>query len=122
MTQPVYDPDVLDRFLDDIKGFERPVLVGLMPLASSRNAEFLHNEVPGMQIPAHIRDRMAGVGRGADARREGVLIAQQMLEAVKDRVRGAYIMPPFGRYEAAVEVLEVVGYEKPAEYVENWRT
>lgn len=122
MTQPVYDPDVLDRFLDDIKGFERPVLVGLMPLASSRNAEFLHNEVPGMQIPAHIRDRMATVGRGADARREGVVIAQQMLEAVKDRVRGAYIMPPFGRYEAAIEVLEVVGYEKPAEYRETWRT
>ena len=116
MTQPVYDPEVLERFLNDIAGFERPVLVGLMPLASARNAEFLHNEVPGMQIPAHIRDRMAKVGRGADARREGVQIAQEMLLAVRDRIRGAYIMPPFGRYEAAIEVLEVVGYTMPDAY------
>lgn len=121
MTQPVYDPEVLERFLDDIKEFERPVLVGLMPLASSRNAEFLHNEVPGMQIPSSIRDRMAKVGRGPDARAEGVRIAQEMLIAVKDRVRGAYIMPPFGRYEAAIEVLDVVGYEIPETYRENWR-
>ena len=122
MTQPVYDPAVLERFLDDIQEFERPVLVGLMPLASSRNAEFLHNEVPGMQIPSAIRDRMAKVGRGPDARAEGVRIAQEMLVAVKERVRGAYIMPPFGRYEAAIEVLEVVGYEKPEAYVEGWRS
>ncbi|MFT6399595.1 MAG: homocysteine S-methyltransferase [Bradymonadia bacterium] len=122
MTQPVYDPDVLERFLKDIAHLEIPVLVGLMPLASSRNAEFLHNEVPGMQIPGHIRDRMSDVGKGPNARREGVLIAQEMLTAVRDKVRGAYIMPPFGRYEAAIEVLEVVGYEKPADYVEGWRS
>jgi methionine synthase I (cobalamin-dependent)/5,10-methylenetetrahydrofolate reductase len=122
MTQPVYDPAVLERFLEDIKGFERPVLVGLMPLASARNAEFLHNEVPGMQIPQHIRDRITDAGQGPAARREGVVIAQEMLSAVRDRVRGAYIMPPFGRYEAAIEVLEVVGYERPAAYVDNWRS
>ncbi len=122
MTQPVYDPDVLERFLKDIDHLDIPVLVGLMPLASSRNAEFLHNEVPGMQIPGHIRDRMSEVGKGPNARREGVLIAQEMLTAVRDKVRGAYIMPPFGRYEAAIEVLEVVGYEKPADYVEGWRS
>lgn len=121
MTQPVYDPDVLERFLKDIDHLNIPVLVGLMPLASSRNAEFLHNEVPGMQIPGHIRDRMSDVGKGPNARREGVLIAQEMLLAVRDKVRGAYIMPPFGRYEAAIEVLEVVGYEKPADYIEGWR-
>jgi homocysteine S-methyltransferase len=122
MTQPVYDPAVLERFLTDIAHLNVPVLVGLMPLASSRNAEFLHNEVPGMQIPGHIRDRMSEVGKGPNARREGVLIAQEMLTAVKEKVRGAYIMPPFGRYEAAIEVLEVVGYERPAEYVEAWRS
>ena len=122
MTQPVYDPDVLDRFLADTAHLNLPVLVGLMPLASTRNAEFLHNEVPGMQIPGHIRDRMSEVGKGPNARREGVLIAQEMLAAVRDKVRGAYIMPPFGRYEAAVEVLEVVGYEKPEEYLETWRS
>lgn len=122
MTQPVYDPDVLNRFLDDVGDVSVPVLVGLMPLASHRNAEFLHNEVPGMQIPEHIRQRMADVDRGPEARAEGVRIAQEMLSAVVDRVRGAYIMPPFGRYEAAIEVLEVVGYEKPVAFRDDWRT
>ncbi len=121
MTQPVYDPAVLDRFLTDIEGFGVPVLVGLVPLASHRNAEFLHNEIPGMQIPAAIRARMESVGSGPDARSEGVRIAQEMLLAVKDRVRGAYIMPPFGRYEAAIEILQCVGYEIPDAYRENWR-
>ncbi|MCB9507312.1 MAG: bifunctional homocysteine S-methyltransferase/methylenetetrahydrofolate reductase [Myxococcales bacterium] len=122
MTQPVYDPDVLERFLRDIEGFRIPVLVGLMPLASSRNAEFLHNEVPGMQIPQRIRERMARFDKGAEARAEGVRVAQEMLQAVVGRVRGAYIMPPFGRYEAAIEVLEVVGYEIPEDYREGWRS
>lgn len=113
MTQPVYDSAVLDRFLDDTKHFNVPVLVGLLPLASYRNAEFLHNEVPGMQVPQNIRDRMERVGSGPEARAEGVRIAQEALLAVKDRVRGAYIMPPFGRYEAAIEILSCIGYPKP---------
>lgn len=121
MTQPVYDPTVLERFLDDIRDFAVPVLVGLMPLASYRNAEFLHNEVPGMQIPEAIRQRMRRVDRGPEARREGVRIAQEALLAVRDRVRGAYIMPPFGRHEAAVEVLECVGYERPEPWAASWR-
>jgi methionine synthase I (cobalamin-dependent)/5,10-methylenetetrahydrofolate reductase len=110
MTQPVYDSALLDRLLTDIQGFRKPVLIGLLPLASSRNAEFLHNEVPGMQIPLSIRERMERAGQGVEARREGVRIAQEALLAVRDRVRGAYIMPPFGRYEAALEILECVGY------------
>jgi homocysteine S-methyltransferase len=106
MTQPVYDPAVLDRFLTDVAALRVPVLVGLLPLASYRNAEFLHNEVPGMQIPESIRDRMRKAGVGAPARREGVAIAREMLDAVKSRVEGAYIMPPFGRYTLALDVIE----------------
>ncbi len=106
MTQPVYDPVVLDRFLHDVKPLGLPVLVGLLPLASYRNAEFLHNEVPGMSIPEDIRERMRRAGSGAEGRAEGVKIAREMLSAVKDRVDGAYIMPPFGRYGLALEVLE----------------
>ena len=115
MTQPVYDPVVLDRFLDDTRELGVPVLVGLLPLASHRNAEFLHNEVPGMQIPSSIRERMATYGSGPEARAEGVRIAQEALLAVRDRVRGAYIMPPFGRYESALEILSCVGYPTLAE-------
>jgi len=106
MTQPVYDPDVLDRMLRDIAPLGMPVLVGILPLASYRNAEFLHNEVPGMQVPEHIRERMRKAGTGEAGRSEGVLIAREMLAQVKDRVAGAYIMPPFGRHEVALRVIE----------------
>ncbi len=106
MTQPVYDPEVLDRMLRDIQPLGLPVLVGLLPLASYRNAEFLHNEVPGMSIPEHIRERMRGAGSGESGRLEGIAIAREMLKQVKDRVAGAYIMPPFGRYDLALRVIE----------------
>jgi methionine synthase I (cobalamin-dependent)/5,10-methylenetetrahydrofolate reductase len=107
MTQPVYDPRTLERFLDDVSGLGLPVMVGVLPLASHRNAEFLHNEVPGMGIPAEYRERMARVGGGPAARAEGIRIAQEALAAVKHRVQGAYVMPPFNRVESALAVLEV---------------
>jgi methionine synthase / methylenetetrahydrofolate reductase(NADPH) len=106
MTQPVYDPAVLERFLEDIAPLGLPVLVGLLPLASYRNAEFLHNEVPGMQVPEAVRERMRKAGSGAQARKEGVAIAREMLAAVRSRVAGAYIMPPLERYELALEVVD----------------
>jgi len=106
MTQPVYDPAVLDRMLEDIAPLGVPVLVGLLPLSSHRNAEFLHNEVPGMQIPDAIRERMRKAGSGPQARKEGVAIAREMLAAVRDRVAGAYVMPPLERYEMALEVVD----------------
>jgi methionine synthase / methylenetetrahydrofolate reductase(NADPH) len=106
MTQPVYSPEVLDRFLDDVAPLGLPVLVGLLPLASYRNAEFLHNEVPGMQVPEAIRERMRKAGSGAAARKEGVAIAREMLGAVRGRVAGAYVMPPFERHELALEVVD----------------
>ncbi|HET9993190.1 MAG TPA: bifunctional homocysteine S-methyltransferase/methylenetetrahydrofolate reductase [Kofleriaceae bacterium] len=107
MTQPVYDPRTLERFLDDAAPLGLPVMVGILPLASHRNAEFLHNEVPGMGIPAEYRERMAKVGSGPAARAEGIRIAQEALAAVKQRVAGAYVMPPFNRVDAALAVLEV---------------
>ncbi|MBH25425.1 MAG: bifunctional homocysteine S-methyltransferase/methylenetetrahydrofolate reductase [Myxococcales bacterium] len=113
MTQPVYDPEILHRFIRDTRHLDMPILVGLLPLASHRNAEFLHNEVPGMQIPQDIRDRMQKVDRGPAARAEGVRIAQEALLGVVDDVVGAYIMPPFGRYSLALDILTCVGYTRP---------
>ena len=106
MTQPVYDPVVLEKFLKDIEPLGLPVLVGILPLASFRNAEFLHNEVPGMQVPESVRERMRKAGTGPSARKEGVAIAREMLQAVRGRVAGAYVMPPFERYELALEVID----------------
>ncbi|MDH5638318.1 MAG: bifunctional homocysteine S-methyltransferase/methylenetetrahydrofolate reductase [Nitrospinota bacterium] len=104
MTQPVFDPDTLFRFLERIRQFSIPALVGILPLASSRSAEFLHNEVPGMQIPADIRRRMAEAGDSA--RNVGVQIAREALAQTRDAVAGAYIMAPVGGAKTALKVLE----------------
>lgn len=108
-SQPLYDPVLLERFLEAIRPFPHiPFLVGILPLASAKNAEFLHNEVPGMQVPAAIRSRMEKAG-GRDAQRaEGIRIAGEALRLARsyEQVTGAYIFPPFGRYEAVMEVLE----------------
>jgi methionine synthase / methylenetetrahydrofolate reductase(NADPH) len=106
MTQPIFQTDVLEDVLRRIEHLALPVMVGVLPLISYKNAEFLHNEVPGMQIPAEIRERMRRTPGGEAARREGVNIARDMLFAVRDRVQGAYLMPPLGRYELALEVLD----------------
>ncbi len=108
MTQPVYDPDTLASFIEDAAPIGLPIMVGLLPLASYRNAEFLHNEVPGMQIPLAYRERMARAEPGPRARAEGIAIAREALEGVRDRVAGAYIMPPFNRVDSAVAILDVV--------------
>lgn len=106
MTQPVFQIDLLDRMLERTRDLSMPVMVGVLPLASYKNAEFLHNEVPGMQIPEPIRERMRKATPGAEARKEGVAIAREMLFQVRDRVQGAYLMPPLGKYELALEVLD----------------
>jgi homocysteine S-methyltransferase len=106
MTQPIFQTELLEEALRRIEHLALPVLVGVLPLVSYKNAEFLHNEVPGMQIPAEIRERMRKAPGGEAARREGVKIAREMLFSVRDRVQGAYLMPPLGRYELALEVLD----------------
>ena len=106
MTQPIFQIDLLEEVLQRIAHLELPVLVGVLPLVSYKNAEFLHNEVPGMQIPAEIREQMRRTPGGEAARKEGVKIAREMLFAVRDRVQGAYLMPPLGRYELALQVLD----------------
>lgn len=112
MTQPIYDPHQLDRFLEATAAFDIPVLVGILPLASYRNAEFIHNYIPGMSIPEDIRDRMKKSGKGDAARREGIQIAMEALEGVRNRVAGAYIMPPLGRYEMAAQIIEEFGDDR----------
>jgi len=109
MTQPVFDPDVLMRFLARARPLGLKVMVGVLPLASSRNAEFLHANVPGMSIPDDVRARMKAAGEGKDAAREGVRIAAEALRAIRqaagDQIAGAYIMPPFSRTDLALNLL-----------------
>ncbi len=114
MTQPVYDSRTLERFLKDVEPMGIPVMVGILPLASHRNAEFLHNEVPGMQIPAEYRNRMAKAGAGPTGRAAGIEIAKETLQAVVGTVAGAYIMPPFNRSESALEILKSIPEHWPS--------
>ena len=110
-SQPVYDMKMLEAFFDRIGGKPKiPFFVGILPLASFRNAEFLHNEVPGMQIPKDIMDRI-GAAEGRNAQREvGLAVAKEVLAASKalDGVTGAYIFPPFGKYEKVEELMKVI--------------
>ena len=108
MTQPVYDPRTLERFFAMIRHLEVPVLVGILPLYSYKNAEFLHNEVPGMVIPADIRERMQRAGSGEKAQAEGVAIAQEATLCARDMGQGVYIMPPFNKVELAVRVIDAL--------------
>lgn len=112
LTQPVYDVRLLKEFLRRVHPVPIPILVGILPLVSYRNAEFLHNEVPGMAVPAEIRERMrvASDRSKEAAREEGLAIAREALKAAKDfpEIQGCYIMPPFGRYMSALEVISVL--------------
>ena len=108
MTQPIYAREQWDAFMDRAaarrpSGLPRPVLLGILPLHSQRHAEFLHNEVPGISIPAEIRAAMGGAGeRAAEV---GLDIAQRLLAQVAHQVQGTYLMPSFGRYELAAELV-----------------
>ena len=91
-----------------IKHLEVPLLVGILPLYSHRNAEFLHNEVPGMSIPDDTRERMRKAGSGEKAQLEGVAIAQEATLAARELGQGVYVMPPFNKVDLAVRVIDVL--------------
>jgi methionine synthase I (cobalamin-dependent)/5,10-methylenetetrahydrofolate reductase len=107
VTQPVFDLDQLDRFLERVKPFGIPIVAGIWPLVSLRNAEFLANEVPGISVPDAVLDRMRSASaRGKEAAlAEGVTIAREMLAAVRSRVRGVQVSAPLGRVPVALEVI-----------------
>jgi homocysteine S-methyltransferase len=108
MTQPIYDPRTLERFFSMIRHVRVPVMVGILPLYSHRNAEFLHNEVPGMRIPDDIRERMRKAGSGEKAQGEGVAIAREATLAARALGQGVYIMPPFNKVDLALRVIEAL--------------
>jgi len=106
MTQPLYELEPLTRFLKAVGKRRVPVLLGLLPLQSHRHAEFLHNEVPGINIPDRARDAMKKAGeKGIEV---GIEMCRALLLEAKDLVEGAYLMPSFGRYEVVARVAEVV--------------
>ena len=108
VTQPVFDLKLLEVFLRRIEHCKIPVIAGIWPLVSVRNAEFMKNELR-VSVPDSILERMAGAKTPEAAREEGIAIAREMLIAARDMVQGAQISAPAGRYSAAADVLEALG-------------
>jgi len=108
VTQPVFDLGLLESFLRRIEHCRIPVVVGIWPLVSVRNAEFMKNELR-VSVPDSILERMSRAPTPEAAREEGIMIAREMLIAARDMVQGAQISAPLGKYSAAIDVLEALG-------------
>jgi methionine synthase I (cobalamin-dependent)/5,10-methylenetetrahydrofolate reductase len=109
LTQPVFNPQIAAEFIATCQATYGPsmipIVAGIQPLYSNGNAEFLHNEVPGITISGRIRERMSAA---ADQQQEGVRVAQEILEELLPLIQGVYMIPVFGRYNLAADVLDVL--------------
>ena len=108
VTQPVFDLGLLESFLASIRAFRVPVIAGIWPLTSFRNAEFMVNELR-VPVPEPYMDRMRAAASPEDARAEGIAIAQEMVRRVRPLVEGVQLSAPFGRYDMAIEVAAAIG-------------
>ena len=106
ITQPVFDIDSLFTFLDRIEEFRVPVMAGIWPLASYRNAEFMQNEVPGVVVPEKVMVRMAKANTKEGQRDVGIQIARESIDAIRSRIQGVQVSAPFGNVNTAIRVLE----------------
>ncbi|HXG94913.1 MAG TPA: bifunctional homocysteine S-methyltransferase/methylenetetrahydrofolate reductase [Blastocatellia bacterium] len=108
ITQPTFDVEQLITFLKRIEPFRIPVIAGIWPLVSYRNAEFLANEVPGVVVPKSVLKRMQRITDKEAAREEGLAIARETLEQVRDLVQGVQVSAPFGKVQYALDVFSVL--------------
>jgi homocysteine S-methyltransferase len=106
-TQPLFDRATLEKFLSRVASFCRiPIFVGILPLRSAKHADYIHNEIPDMFVPESVREAMRK--SGTEGARIGVEMAQRFLIEAKPLVQGAYLMPPFNKFEMAVDVMSVL--------------
>ncbi len=110
LTQPVFQPEVVKSFLkiaaDMLGNLDIPILVGILPLANIRHANFLDHEVPGIIIPENVLTRMKNANEPSCE--EGVKIAIELVEELKPDIQGVYIMPAFSRYDQAADIIEAI--------------
>jgi homocysteine S-methyltransferase len=107
MTQPVYDSPTISRIYDATKHIGIPVFIGIMPLTGQRNAEFLHNEVPGIKLSPDSLKRMHGL-QGIAGREEGIIISKELLDTAMRYFKGIYLITPFNYYEMTAELTRYV--------------
>ena len=106
-SQPLFEIDAVERFRKRIEHLPLRFMLGVIPLRTIRHAEFLHYEVPGMNVPEHIRQRMRAHGASTEtASREGIEIAVEFMQHARSLSDGVYLMPPFKKYDMAVEILQ----------------
>jgi homocysteine S-methyltransferase len=108
ITQPVFDNDLFFRFIDRVKQYNIPIIAGVWPLVSVRNAEFMNNEVPGASVPEHIMNRMYAANSKEEARATGLQIARETIREIKKEIAGVQVSMPFGNIKYPLEVLEEV--------------
>ncbi len=118
MTQPVYDPRLIEQVSEATRHLNVPIFIGIMPLASGRNAEYLHNEVPGIQLSDEVRRRMHGL-EGPAGRAEGVAIARELLDAAIPLFNGIYLITPFLFYEMTASLTRYVADKSKAQLQQN---
>ncbi|WP_248926455.1 bifunctional homocysteine S-methyltransferase/methylenetetrahydrofolate reductase [Paenibacillus hamazuiensis] len=107
MTQPVYDPELIVKIYEATKHLGVPIFIGFMPLASGNNANYLHNEVPGIQLSDEVLGRMAGL-KGEEGRAMGVQITKELLDVAMNYFNGIYLMTPFLAYDMTVQLTSYV--------------
>lgn len=109
MSQPVYDINQLKAIYDETKHLDQPIYIGIMPIVSSRNAEFLHNEVPGIKLTSGIREVMAKhEGDSESSKQEGLAIAKELVDAACEWFNGIYLITPFMHYDLTVTLSEYI--------------
>ncbi|MDA0989607.1 MAG: bifunctional homocysteine S-methyltransferase/methylenetetrahydrofolate reductase [Verrucomicrobia bacterium] len=107
ITQPIFDVDALFRFLDEVEGYKKtiPIVAGIWPLISYKNAEFMRNEVPGVEVPDAVMERMSRCSTKEEGIKAGIEIAAEIRDTIADRVAGFQVSAPLGRVEIALRVL-----------------
>ena len=102
-TQPLYQMSIVETFLERTHDIDLPVCLGVLPLMSHKHAQFLHNEVPGIEVPKSARDAMEKAGKNGSI--VGKDLALGLLEQAYKMIDGAYLMPSFGRYETCIDLV-----------------
>jgi len=108
MTQPVFTAELARKVIEACSGIDIKIFIGVFPLISFRNAEFMENEVPGISIPRDIRERIAASPDKASARRTGLEIAAALIDEIKDDIDGLYLISPLNRWTLPLELVKRV--------------
>lgn len=109
ITQPVYSKEKIIEVYEATKHLETPIFIGIMPLTSVRNSEFLHHEVPGIKLSEEVLERMRATGEDKEAARfEGIAIAKELIDTAAELFNGIYLITPFMRYDMSIELMNYI--------------